>query len=526
VERAVGVESPPTRGTGRQTTAAAEPAPAKPAVAEQSNAWLVPVLMLVIGNFMAVLDVTIVNVAVSAIQKDFGASTDDVLWIATAYTLMLGVVVPASGWLGDRFGLHGVYVMSLLGFAVGSALCALAGNLGTLIAFRVVQAIFGGILPVVAMSLLYRIVPRDKIGTAMGIFGVGSVFAPAAGPVLGGYLVEYFNWRLVFYINVPIGVVGAVAAYFVVPKLGRAAARRFDVAGFLTSAFGLFAVLLAVSQGSQWGWTSYPILILIAAGVNSLVLFVLVELEVKQPLLDLRVLRSGTFTRSVVMMAVLQINLLTIFFYAPLFLQQDQNLPAFNAGLLLLPQAILMGILMPITGRIYDKVGPRWVTVIGIGIAAYGTFLLTNITIDVTHDALIGWTCVRGLGLGLSMMTIMTAGIAAVDPSATNQASAMFNVARQVSGALGLAAYSALATAQQAQLLADRAPLLTNTGPGTDPRVQAMQAKGPGGMLPLWQQLQAEVHAQSESNIFLITSALSAGTLLLAFALPASRNKT
>jgi EmrB/QacA subfamily drug resistance transporter len=204
VERAVGVESPPTRGTGRQTTAAAEPAPAKPAVAEQSNAWLVPVLMLVIGNFMAVLDVTIVNVAVSAIQKDFGASTDDVLWIATAYTLMLGVVVPASGWLGDRFGLHGVYVMSLLGFAVGSALCALAGNLGTLIAFRVVQAIFGGILPVVAMSLLYRIVPRDKIGTAMGIFGVGSVFAPAAGPVLGGYLVEYFNWRLVFYINVPI----------------------------------------------------------------------------------------------------------------------------------------------------------------------------------------------------------------------------------------------------------------------------------------------------------------------------------
>jgi EmrB/QacA subfamily drug resistance transporter len=513
--------APGTAATPAADSASGPGAPPPPPAAETSNAWLVPVLMLVIGNFMAVLDVTIVNVAVTAIQKDFGASTDDVLWIATAYTLMLGVVVPASGWLGDRFGLHSVYVLSLLGFAVGSALCGLAANLGVLIAFRVLQAIFGGILPVVAMSLLYRIVPRPKIGTAMGIFGVGSVFAPAAGPVLGGYLVEYFNWRLVFYINVPVGLLGAVAAYFVVPKLGHAAARRFDVAGFLTSAFGLFAVLLAVSQGSQWGWTSYPIMMLAAAGVNSLVLFVIIELHVQQPLLDLRVLRSLTFTRSLVMMAVLQINLLTIFFYGPLFLQQDQNLTAFNAGLLLLPQAVIMGVLMPVVGRIYDHIGARWVCVAGIAISAYGTYLLTGITVDVTHTALVGWTCVRGLGLGLSMMTIMTAGIAAVDPRDTNQASALFNVARQVSGALGLAAYSALATAQQAQLLADRGPLLTTD----NPQVVAMQAKGPGGLLPVFQHLQSEIHAQSESNIFLITAIASGAMIFLAYFLPAGPNK-
>ncbi|HEY1972823.1 MAG TPA: MDR family MFS transporter [Pseudonocardia sp.] len=479
------------------------------------------VVVLTVGNFMAVLDVTIVNVAVTAIEKDFGASTENVLWIATAYTLMLGVVVPASGWLGDRLGLHKTYVLSLLGFAVGSALCGLASNLDLLIAFRVLQAIFGGIMPVVAMTLLYRMVPREQIGTAMGMFGIGTVFAPAAGPVLGGYLVEYFNWRLVFYINVPVGILGALAAWLLVPRLGVATARPFDVAGFLTSGFGLFAVLLAVSQGSQWGWTSYPVLILAAAGINSLALFVLIELQVSQPLLQLRVLRTVTFSRSLVMLAILQVNLLTISFYAPLFLQQSQNKPAFNAGLLMLPQAVVMGVLMPVVGRVYDKIGPRWVSVIGLAICAYGTFLLTGITVDVTRAALVGWTCVRGFGMGLSLMTIMTSGLGAVDPANTNQASAINNVARQVSGALGLAAYSALATAQQAQLLANRAPLLTSAGPSMNPQVWAMLHKGPGGLLPLWQQLQAEIQSQTYGDIFLITAGLTAAAAILALRLPA-----
>jgi EmrB/QacA subfamily drug resistance transporter len=505
------------RPTARPTPVTAQPGPGQ----APKVGWLAAVVVLTVGNFMAVLDVTIVNVAVTAIQKDFGASTDNVLWIATAYTLMLGVVVPASGWLGDRLGLHRTYVLSLLGFAVGSALCGLAGNLDLLILCRVVQAVFGGIMPVVAMTLLYRIVPREQIGIAMGMFGIGTVFAPAAGPVLGGYLVEYFNWRLVFYINVPVGILGALAAWLVVPKVGAAVARRFDVAGFATSGFGLFAVLLAVSQGSQWGWTSYPVLILAAAGINSLVLFVVIELQVAEPLLNLRVLRTATFSRSLVMLAVLQVNLLSISFYAPLFLQQSQNKPAFNAGLLLLPQAVVMGVLMPVVGRVYDKIGPRWVSAIGLAICAYGTFLLTGITVDVTRAALIGWTCVRGLGMGLSLMTIMTAGLGAVNPANTNQASAMNNVARQVSGALGLATYSALATAQQAQLFANRAPLLTSAGPGVDPRVWAMLQKGPGGLIPLWQQLQGEIQSQTYSDIFLITAALTAIAAVLALRLPA-----
>jgi EmrB/QacA subfamily drug resistance transporter len=506
---------PVTRPVAGPTGKSGPPAAALLAVAAPDR-WFVSVLVLVVGNFMAVLDVTIVNVAVPAIQKDFGGSLDDVLWIATAYTLMLGVVVPLSGWLGDRFGLTKVYMGSLLGFAVGSALCGIAWNLDTLIAFRILQAVFGGIMPVVAMTLLYRIVPPVKIGVAMGIFGIGTVFAPATGPVLGGYLVEYFNWRLVFYLNVPIGILGAIASFMVLPKLGAAAARRFDVAGFVCVAFGLFAVLLAVSEGSTWGWTSYPVLILLAAGVNSLVLFVLIELQVEQPLLDLRTFKVRQFSNSLVLLAVLQVNLLAISFYVPVFLQQGQGMQAFDAGLLMLPQAVVMGVLMPIVGRVYDRIGPRWVSVIGLAVCAYGTFLLCGTTTDLTRADIIMWTCVRGIGMGLALMTIMTAGLGAVPPAQTNQASALNNVARQVSGALGLAVYSAMSTAQQAQLMANRSPLLTESGPTVDPRVLAMEKQGPAGLLPLWQQLQLHVAAEAYGNIFLITAATTGAGVVLA----------
>ena len=486
----------------------------------QQTRWLLPVLILTLGNFMAVLDITIVNVAVPAIQKGFGGSLDDVLWIATAYTLMLGVVVPVSGWLGDCFGLGRIYLLSLLGFAAGSALCGIAWNLDVLISFRVLQAISGGIMPVVAMTLLYRVVPPDKISSAMGVFGVGTVCGPAAGPVVGGYLVEYYNWRLVFYINVPIAIAGAVAAFFILPKVAPTAWRRFDIVGFVFIAFGLFSLLLAVSEGPQWGWASYPILILIAAGLNSLALFVVVELVVEEPLLDLRILKVRTFSFSLILLAIITVNLLAIAFYVPVFMQQGQSMQAFDSGLLLLPQAVLMGALMPMVGQVYNRIGPRWVSVVGLVICAYGTYLLTDITVDMTHAGVIFWTCVRAVGMGLSLMTIMTAGLSAVPPSQTSQASAMNNVVRQVAGALGLAMYSAMSTAQQTQTFADRAPLLASTGSSMDPRILAMQHNGPGGLIPLFQELTVQTQAEAYSDIFLVTAVLTAACVVLGLMLP------
>jgi EmrB/QacA subfamily drug resistance transporter len=470
---------------------------------ESATGWRIPLAVLIGGMFMSILDVSIVNVAIATIQSDFGGSTADVAWITTAYSLVLGVVVPASAWLGDRFGLDRVYMIALAGFALASALCGLAWSLNSLVAFRVIQAIPGGLLPVVTLTMVYRIVPRQKIGTAMGMYGLGIVFAPAIGPTLGGYLVEYVSWRLVFYINVPVGVLGLIAAAVALPKFTRTPTRPFDVWGFITVATGLVALLLAFSEGQSWGWSSYRVLILIVGGALLLALFVTIELEVEHPLLDLQVFHSAAYTTSLIIMGVMMTGMFATLFYIPLFLQSGQGYQALNTGLLLLPQALVMAVLMPISGRLYDKVGPRWLVVSGLLIAAFGSYGLAGINPDVTRTEIVWWMCIRAAGVGMAMMSVMTGGLAALHPELTNSGSAINTVVQRVSAALGLAALTAMATAQQAQLAEGRADLL----PSASSQVNSLQLLQ---LFGLYRRIQVSVLADSYANVFILTAAFTA----------------
>jgi len=472
--------------------------------------WVVPLAVLVAGMFMSVLDTSIVNVAVSTIQTELGGSTEDVQWISTAYALVLGVVVPTSAWLGNRFGLARVYTVGLAAFAVGSALCGLAWSLNSLIAFRILQAIPGGLLPAVTLTMVYMIVPRRKIGAAMGMYGLGIIFAPAIGPALGGYLVEYLSWRLVFYINVPIGIVGVIAAIVALPKFPPQVTQKFDLVGFVTVATGLVALLLAFSEGGSWGWTSYRVLILLAVGVISLALFVVIELEVDHPLLDLRVFGFRTYSISLIVMAVMMTGLFATLFYIPLFLQTALGYPALEAGLVILPQALVMGFLTPIAGRLYDRIGPRWLVFSGLVIASFGSFLLTGISPDVTKGEIVLWTCIRSAGVGLSMMAVMTGGISALPTVLTTSGSAINTVAQRVSAALGLAALTALATSQQAQMAAGRAALLTQSA-GDHLHILQQYA--------IYQRTHLQIFADSLSDIFLITAATTALAAVIALSL-------
>ncbi len=494
--------------------AAPPAAPAPPAAAAK---WGLPLAVLIAGMFMSVLDVSIVNVAVPAIQKDFGATTDEIQWVATAYSLALGVVVPVSAWLGERFGLARLYVMSLLAFGAGSALCGLAWNLDSLVVFRILQAIPGGVLPVISLSMLYRIVPREKIGAAMGMYGLGIVFAPAVGPTLGGYLVEYVDWRLIFFINVPIGILGALAAVAWLPRFAPGRAGRFDLPGFLAIAVALFSLLLALSEGQDWGWTSYPILILFTIGVLSMALFVVIELEVDEPLLDVRVFRSWPFTNSLLLISVLSVGLFGVLFYVPLFLQQAQGLGAFDSGLLLLPQALVMGVLMPVAGRLYDRFGPRYPALVGLSIVAFGTYLMSDLSLDTSHSTLIWLLMFRASGLGLAMMPIMTGGISSLPPSQVSRGSAFNNVVQRTSAAMGLAALTAVLTTHQSQAFADRSGLMSPTtfgtadpgGAGAAAAAGAGSGSGSGSMLrmyEMYQQAQSQVFVSALDDLLLITA--------------------
>jgi EmrB/QacA subfamily drug resistance transporter len=475
----------------------------------------VPLAVVVIGMFMSVLDTSIVNVAIPTIQKEYGVTSDDIEWISTAYTLCLGVVVPTSAWLGERLGLRRMYLISLLSFSFFSALCGMAGNLNTMIFFRILQAIPGGMIPVTCLTILYSMVPREKLGAAMGLYGLGIVVAPGVGPTLGGYLVQYLNWRLIFYINVPIGIIGVLAAIAVLPNFPARKGRRFDLPGFACVAVGLFSLLLALSEGQTWGWTSYSTLILLAVGVDALALFVVVELAVREPLLNVRVFANWPFVNSLLLISVLSIGLFAVLFYVPLFLQEGQGVTPTHTGLTLLPQALVMAVMMPTAGRIYDRFGPRWPAIIGLTLAGGGTLLLTKINIDMTRPELIGWMCIRAAGLGMGMMPIMTAGISALPANLVNYGSAFNTLVQRVSSALGLAMLTAYETGQQAQFMADRSALLPAAGADVDPRILYMEQQAPSGLTGLFQQLRVQTEAQAYSNVFLVAGAVTlAGTLL------------
>lgn len=495
--------------------AATEPAPGR--VASGPEHWGLPLLVLVSGMFMSVLDTSIVNVAVPTIENTFGATTDEVAWIVTAYALALGVIVPLSAWLADRFGPTRVYCLALILFGISSALCGLAWNLNSLIAFRIIQAIPGGLLPPLSMSILYRIVPPAQIGRAMGMYGLGVVVAPAVGPTLGGYLVEYVDWRLIFFINVPVGVAATLAAYAILPKFPPVGRPKFDVLGFVTIATGFFSLLLALSEGESWGWTSFKVVALICLATIMLALFVVIELEIDQPLLDVRVFRHWQFTNSLLVISVLSIGLFMVLFYVPVFLQAAQGLGALQAGVVLLPQALVMAVLMPIAGRLYDHIGPRWPAVIGLAICAYGTFLLHDLDVNTPRHIVALTLMLRASGMGLAMMPIMTGGLASVPPQIVPSASAFNNVIQRTSASLGLAILGSVLTTTTAQFLADRTALVTPDTP--------LPHLGPGptgqlfGMYATYRQTGNQVFVEALDNLMLITTVITLIGFVLAFSL-------
>jgi EmrB/QacA subfamily drug resistance transporter len=484
---------------------------------------VLPLAVVVVGMFMSVLDTSIVNVAIPVMQGQFGASPDNIQWIATAYTLCLGVVVPASAWLGERLGLRRIYILSLLFFALFSALCGTATSLNIMIFYRILQAIPGGVIPVTCLTILYRMVPKQMLGAAMGLYGLGIVVAPGVGPTLGGYLVEYVDWRLIFYINVPIGILGAIAAMVVLPKFPGSKGRSFDMPGFLCIGTACFALLLAVSEGQQWGWTSYPILILFAAGVNLLGLFVIIELQVTTPLLTLRVFTYRPFVISLLLMTAVYIGMFYSIYIVPLFLQNVQSITPWNAGLTLMPQALVMAVLTPTAGWLFDKLGARYLVILGMTVDGIGLLLLTQINTDMSRQEIFLRLMLTGAGLSLSFMPIMTGGMSALPPEISSAGSGMNTLVQRVTAAIGLAAMTALNTVQQAQLFADRSSLLQPSGANADPRIIQMQTDGLSGLIPLFNQLNDKVMTESYSNAFLVLGICVLAAIPLAFFLPKQR---
>jgi EmrB/QacA subfamily drug resistance transporter len=465
-----------------------------------------------------VLDTSIVNVALPTVQIDLGISASDGQWVSTAYSLTEGIMVPISAWLGYRFGSKRIYLFCLAGFTLASALCGLAGGLGTLVAFRILQAIPGGVIPVTCMTMLRRMVPPERLGAAMGLYGLGIIVAPALGPTLGGVLVEYVDWRFIFFVNVPVGVLGLVAAVAVLEDTPGRRDKPLDVLGFASIAGGLFALLLALEEGKDWGWTSYRILILFTAAVLLIALFVVVELEVDTPLLDLRVFRSGQFVLALILGSAVSLGMFASAFFVPQFLQgASRGLTPVNTGLALIPQALVLAVFLPMTGVLFDRFGARWLAVLGLTLSGTGLMMLSRINVDIPTDSLILGMVVLAAGVGLGMMPIMSGGLAAVPTGSADTASSFSTLSQRVSQSLGLGILNAFLVGTSAQVMADRSALLGEYA-RTDPQVVALQEQGPTGLLGLYQQVSGSAQTDAYSQAFFVIGLICfAGAVLALF---------
>jgi EmrB/QacA subfamily drug resistance transporter len=397
-------------------------------------------VVFVAAMFMTILDATIVNVALPTIGRDFSVSPTAVDSISIAFLVSLAVFIPASGWLGDRFGGKRVLLTAIAVFTAASALCGVASSLGELVAFRVLQGAGGGMLAPVGMAMLYRTFPPAERIRASAILTVPTTLAPALGPVLGGLLVTEASWRWVFYVNLPIGALAFTFGALFLRQTAEPHPGRFDLAGFLLSGAGLGLLMYGVSEGPDRGWASTEVLAAVAAGVVLLVAMVAVELRVPAPIVALRLFGNRLFRSCNGVIVLGSVAFLGTLYAISLYYQDGRGLSALGSGLSTFPEAI--GVMMgaQLASRVlYPRLGPRRHIAIGLAGTAASIALLALLT---AHSSL-WWARLLMFTMGLAMAQVFVptqaAAFATISPGATGRASTMFNAVRQLGGAIGVA---------------------------------------------------------------------------------------
>lgn len=420
--------------------------------------WQV-LIVVIFGSFMVILDSTVVNVTIPTFEQVFNTDINGIQWVLTGYLLALGIITPVAGYLADNFGIKKVYLLSLAFFVIGSVLCGLSDTIrdssghpyiGLLIFFRVLQGIGGGATVPLGNAQLFAAFPPEERGLANGVFGVPLLVAPALGPTLGGYIAQYLHWALIFYINVPIGIAGiAMGLWLLKPSKARRSA-RFDWRGFASAAVGLALLLFALSEAGTAGWTDPLVLAAFAASACILAFFAVTELRRDDPILDIRLYKNALFILGSLINWVTVIALFGTAFLLPLYLQNVRGQTPFEAGLMLLPQAITAAVAVAFTGRLYDKIGPRLLVIIGLVILTATSLYFTQITATsdfLTIEILLG---LRGLALACTVQPSVTTALNVVARDALPRGSSLVNASRQVMQALGIAILSTVLANQAA----------------------------------------------------------------------------
>ncbi|AUJ25641.1 MULTISPECIES: DHA2 family efflux MFS transporter permease subunit [Virgibacillus] len=397
------------------------------------------VIVLITGAFLAILNQTLLTTAIPPIMQDLHLTENTAQWVTTIFMLVNGIMIPITAFLIETFTTRQLFITAMGTFSVGTFICAISPSFFLLMTGRVIQAAGAGVMMPLMMTIFLFMFPIEKRGTAMGMVGLVIGFAPALGPSISGWLVEHFDWRSIFYVVLPLAIMNVIIAYFVMKNITKRTYPKVDILSILYSTLGFGGILYGFSSAGNNGWTDQLVLVSLAIGLITLALFITRQFTLKEPILEFRVFKNKIFTITMIIGMIGFIGLISAETILPIYMQNMAGFTPFESGLMILPGALLMGIMSPINGRIFDRFGARYLVMIGLFLLTITSLLYTNLSVDTSFTYLTIVFAVRMFGISMIMMPSTTAGLNQLSYRLIPHGSAMTNTMRQVAASIGTA---------------------------------------------------------------------------------------
>ncbi len=481
---------------------------------------------LLFGMFIAILNQTLLNVALPKINTEFNISASTGQWLMTGFMLVNGILIPITAYLFNKYSYRKLFLVALVLFTIGSLICAISMNFPIMMVGRVLQAIGAGVLMPLGSIVIITIYPPEKRGAAMGTMGIAMILAPAIGPTLSGYIVQNYHWNVMFYGMFIIGII-AILVGFVWFKLYQYTTNpKADIPGIIFSTIGFGALLYGFSEAGNKGWGSVEIETMFAIGIIFIILFVIRELRMKSPMLNLEVLKFPTFTLTTIINMVVMLSLYGGMILLPIYLQNLRGFSALDSGLLLLPGSLIMGLLGPFAGKLLDTIGLKPLAIFGIAVMTYATWELTKLNMDTPYMTIMGIYVLRSFGMAFIMMPMVTAAINALPGRLASHGNAFLNTIRQLAGSIGTAILVTVMTTQTTQHLSAFGEELDKTNPVVQDHMRELASQyggQEGAMKVLLQFVNKLATVEGINDAFIVATIFSIIALILCLFLQSNK---
>ncbi|UJL48127.1 DHA2 family efflux MFS transporter permease subunit [Virgibacillus sp. NKC19-16] len=418
---------------------------------------------MVMGAFVAILNQTLLNIALPVMIVDMGMSANAAQSLTTIFMLVNGILIPITAFLMEKFTTRHLFLTAMSLFALGTLICGISFSFPSLLAGRIVQAAGAGIMMPLLMNVILSLFPIEKRGSAMGMIGLAMMFAPAIGPTLSGLVVQSFSWRVLFFIVLPIAIIDIILAYFLLRNVTKISNPKVDYKSIILSTFAFGGLLYGFSSAGEMGWGSPQVFIPLGIGMIVMVFFVMRQLRLETPMLEFRVFKYNMFSLTTVISVVVTMAMFAAMILIPIYLQNIRGFSPLESGLLLLPGAIIAAIMSPITGALFDRIGAKPLALVGLGLTAVTTLLFANLTDETGYYFMMFAYTMRMVGISMIMMPIMTAGLNQLPRRLYSHGTAMANTLRQMSGSIGTAFLVTVMSSQTAKHVTDLMPSGTPT---------------------------------------------------------------